>query len=58
MKLEHRKQKMAPLPHFIMRMGRYAIFAALLIFLSVSIGVLGYHYLGKQAGWIVFTWPV
>ena len=51
MKLEHRKQKVAPLSHFFIRLGRYGIFALLLIFSSVVIGTLGYHHFG-QLGWI------
>jgi hypothetical protein len=49
MKLEHRKQKVASLPVFFMRLGRYALFALLLIAFSVGIGTFGYHFLGKQS---------
>ena len=51
MKLEHRKQKVATLSHFFIRLGRYGIFALLLIFISVVIGTFGYHHFG-QLGWI------
>ncbi len=51
MKLEHRKQEVVPLPHFILRLGRYALFALLLIFISVIIGTVGYHYF-TQLQWI------
>ncbi|HLG36277.1 MAG TPA: hypothetical protein VI757_15465 [Bacteroidia bacterium] len=51
MKLEHHKQEIVPLPRFILRLGRYALFALLLIFISVIIGTLGYHYYG-QLNWI------
>src|SRR5258707_585744 len=44
MQLEHRKQKLAPLRHFILRLVRYFLFACLLIGLSVGIGTVGYHY--------------
>lgn len=44
MKLEHRKQKVASLPKFIIRMVRYACFAFLLIALSVGFGTAGYHH--------------
>lgn len=51
MKLEHRKQKVATLPQFFFRLGRYALFALLLIFISVSIGTFGYHYL-SHVSWL------
>lgn len=51
MKLENRKQKVAPLPHFLFRLGRYGIFALGLIVFSVLLGVLGYHHFG-QISWI------
>jgi len=51
MKLEHKKQKVVSVPHFLKRMGRYTFVAFLLIIFSVSIGVLGYHYLG-ELGWL------
>jgi hypothetical protein len=44
MKFEHRKQKVVPLTDFLIRLGRYGLFAALLIFISLAIGTLGYHY--------------
>lgn len=47
MKFEHRKQKVIPFRHFIIRLGRYGIFALLLIIISVSIGVSGYLFFGK-----------
>jgi hypothetical protein len=42
--MEHRKEKVATIPHFILRMGRYSLFAAILIVFSVGIGVIGYRY--------------
>ena len=51
MKLEHRKQKVMPLPRFILRLGRYGLFALGLIFISVIMGVAGYHYYG-QLNWL------
>jgi hypothetical protein len=45
MKLEHRKQKVAPIPKFISRQGKYALFSGLLVLLSVSIGTVGYKIL-------------
>jgi hypothetical protein len=50
-KLEHRKQKVIPFRHFILRLGRYAVFASLLIIISVAIGTFGYSYFG-QLSWI------
>jgi hypothetical protein len=51
MKLEHRKQKIVPFSTFLVRLGRYAIFAMLLIIFSVFIGMIGYHYFG-QLTWL------
>ena len=51
MKLEHRKQKVVPITHFLIRLGRYGVFALLLIGISVIIGTLGYHHVG-QLHWI------
>lgn len=48
MKLEHRKQKVATLSKFIIRLGHYGLFAFMLIFVSVLIGTLGYKYFGAQ----------
>jgi hypothetical protein len=46
MKLEHRRQKVAPFPVFLRRLGRYGLFALMLIAVSLGIGVSGYHWLG------------
>ncbi len=46
-KFEHKKQKVAPMSHFILRLGRYFIFSILLIALSVGIGTIGYHITAK-----------
>lgn len=51
MKLEHRKQPLAPLSNFFIRLGRYALFALLLVFISVLIGTLGYMQFGQLA-WV------
>lgn len=51
MKLENRKQQVAPMPHFLFRLGRYGLFALGLILFSVLLGTLGYHYFG-QISWI------
>ncbi len=47
MKLEHRKQKVAPLPQFLLRQARFGLFAFSLISVSVGIGTLGYHHLAN-----------
>lgn len=44
MKLERLNQKVAPLPHFIVRVGQYGLFSFVLIVISVSIGIAGYQY--------------
>jgi hypothetical protein len=41
--MEHRKQQIAPVHVFIKRLGRYTLFAFLLIAFSVAIGTIGYH---------------
>lgn len=51
MKFEHRKQKIIPFSKFIIRLGRYGIFALSLIIISVSIGTVGYSYFG-QLNWL------
>lgn len=47
MKLEHRTTKVASFPHFLIRLGRYSLFALGLIFFSLFIGTLGYHKFGN-----------
>ena len=51
MKLEHRTERVMPLPAFLLRLVRYTIFAVCLILFSVSLGVLGYHYFAGL-GWL------
>ena len=51
MKLEHRKQKVVPLPNFFIRMGRYTLICFLLITFSVGIGTIGYHSF-SVLGWL------
>jgi len=51
MKLEQRHQKLATTRHFLVRLFKYFLFAGLLIFVSVGIGVIGYRTLGNL-GWI------
>ena len=47
MKLEHRKQKVVTWQRFVVRLGRYSLFALILIVFSLAIGVFGYHYIGE-----------
>lgn len=47
MNFENRKQKVAAMPNFLIRVGRYGFFVAGLIILSVCLGTVGYHYFGK-----------
>jgi hypothetical protein len=51
MKLENRKQKVVPITHFLIRLGRYGIFALVLICISLIIGTVGYNSIG-QLNWI------
>lgn len=51
MKLEHKNQKVVPLSHFFARLGRYSLFAALLIFFSIAVGTIGYH-AAANLGWL------
>jgi len=44
LKLEHHKERVAPLNHFLIRMFRFALVAFLLIGISVGIGSAGYHH--------------
>ena len=46
MRLEHRSQPLAPRHRFLRRLAAYALAAALLIGVSLLIGVLGYRHLG------------
>ncbi len=46
-KFEHRSQKVLPLPQFFARLGRYFLFAAILIIFSLGIGIAGYCFIGK-----------
>jgi hypothetical protein len=51
MKLEHYKQKVVSMPQFLFRLGRYALFSAILITFSVFMGTLGYRIFG-QLSWL------
>lgn len=47
MKLEHHRQNVIPFTSFLLRLTRYGFFALMLIIISVLIGTVGYHLLGK-----------
>lgn len=47
MEFENRKQKVAPWPNFLFRLGRYGLFSFMLIIFSVFVGTIGYKYFGK-----------
>lgn len=51
MKLEHKKQKVVSASVFAKRLITYCLLVLVLIFFSVSIGVLGYKYIAGL-GWI------
>ncbi len=51
MLFEHRNQPLLALPLWRRRVARSLIYAAILISLSLTIGICGYHYLG-QLPWI------
>jgi hypothetical protein len=48
---EHRKQKVVPLGQFLKRVFRYTMFSMALIFISVMMGSIGYHFIGSL-NWI------
>lgn len=48
---ERKHEKVATLPQFAHRMGRYLLLASLLIFISVAGGTIGYHWVADLS-WI------
>jgi hypothetical protein len=44
LKLEHNKERVLPIGHFLSRLFRYLLFCLALIGFSVTIGTLGYHH--------------
>lgn len=48
---EHKRQSLAPVSVFIMRLLRYSLFALALIAVSAGIGTVGYHFL-SNLGWV------
>lgn len=49
MKLENKKQKVTPLPHFFFRIAKYMFFAFTLVLFSMLLGTFGYHHFGKTS---------
>lgn len=47
MQFEHRSEKVASLPRFLIRTLRYALFCLVLISISVCIGMVGYCHWGQ-----------
>ena len=45
--LEHHRQKVLPLPRFILRLSIFLVFSMVVIVFSIVLGILGYHYFGK-----------
>lgn len=51
MNLEHRREAVASLPRFFLRITRYSLFALMLIAFSIGLGTYGYHYFSRL-NWI------
>jgi hypothetical protein len=51
MDFEHHSQPLLPTHKFLVRVARYAVFSAILIIGSLTIGVVGYHYT-NDLSWI------
>ena len=51
MKLEHRKEKIVPIMTFAWRLVKYTMVCFVLILISLTIGILGYHQLA-HASWL------
>lgn len=51
MGFEHRTKKVLPFDRFIWRLLRFTMYTILLLGVSLSIGMLGYHYL-DQLSWV------
>ncbi len=47
MRFEHRKQPVLPREQWLKRVARSVWLAAILIFVSLAVGVLGYHLIGE-----------
>lgn len=45
---EHRSQPLLPRRLFVRRLFRYGTFALMVIVFSLLLGMIGYHYLGRQ----------
>jgi len=51
MKFEHHREPVAPRSKFIRRMVRFTFYAMSFLFVSLMIGVAGYHYI-CDLGWV------
>jgi hypothetical protein len=51
MAFERKQEKLLTVPQFLLRQGRYALFASGLIIFSLGIGMIGYHFLG-HINWV------
>ena len=49
--LEHKTQKVIPIPDFLIRQSRYALFAFILVAFSDLLGTIGYWYIAKLS-WV------
>ena len=47
MSFEHHKQPIISRREFARRMGRFALYALLVLVISLLLGILGYHYIGR-----------
>jgi hypothetical protein len=48
---EHKKQTLLPFPAFLLRVLRFTVYSFSLIFFSLLIGLVGYHFFGRLS-WI------
>lgn len=51
LRFEHKTKPILPKNEFLWRTLRYSAYALILVFISVSIGTLGYHFVGLL-GWV------
>jgi hypothetical protein len=47
MKLERKTQKIATMPRFIVRIGKYVLLSFAVITFSLALGTVGYHYVAE-----------
>jgi hypothetical protein len=51
LKFEHKQKALQPYPLFLVRLTRYFLISMALVILSIAIGCVGYHYVGKLS-WV------